>query len=97
MRGEGGVGVACASALARGPVGGGRRPRFPSNSKGILEFPSNGIRGNSRSVLEVLCVVSGTSCNHHLGLEADGKTSISAGLEAAGQLFNDSRDNARKD
>ena len=30
-------------------------------------------------------------------MEADGKTSISAGLEAAGQLFNDSRDNARKD
>ena len=29
-------------------------------------------------------------------MEADGKTSISAGLEAAGQLFNDSRDNARK-
>ena len=44
VRGEGGVGVACASALARGPVGGGRRPRFPSNSKGILEFPSKGTR-----------------------------------------------------
>ena len=60
-----GWGVASASALGRGPVGGAVG----------LEFPSKGIRipfeGNSKgtgSVLEVLCVVSGTSCNHHLGL-----------------------------
>ena len=57
--------MASASALGRGPVGGAVG----------LEFPSKGIRipfeGNSKgtgSVLEVLCVVSGTSCNHHLGL-----------------------------
>ena len=41
--------MACASALGRGPVGGGLWPRIPfegnSNpSKGILEFSSKGIR-----------------------------------------------------
>ena len=57
---------------------------FEGNSKGTLEFPSKGIRrelegnsgipfeGNSkgtRRVLEVLRVVSGTSCNHAHGPE----------------------------
>ena len=67
MRGEGG------EWRARVRSGGGPR-------RGVgLEFASKGIRresgipfeGNSKgtpSVLEVLCVVSGTSCNHHLGL-----------------------------
>ena len=64
-----GWGVACASA---GGLGGG----FSAGAAG-LEFASKGIRkefwnslrGNSKgtgTVMKVLRVVSGTSCNHHL-------------------------------